>query len=153
MEISTQHNSDDTIELNIGFVSYTLSKPAVNALYKVIEKRLNSGDDQEAQAIEKKIAAYRALANKMAAVDARIFQNLLLKLTPQQQVTLAKLAKDDLIYNKILTNMSKQNQRQFKDDFETFGQITYHQAIIHMEKMVPIIKKAAQEQKALQASL
>lgn len=128
-----------------------MSNEIVKALYDVINQRLTESSSGDAALLEKKLAAYKALASKMRAVDDRVIQKFAVQLLPEQLVTLVKLSGSDSFYQKTLRNLSKQNGRQFENDFKELTQITTQQACIYMEQIVPLIKKAAQEQRQLTA--
>lgn len=153
MEISAKHLKTNEFEINISFVSFDLSLDSIKALNNVVSARLSSADSNELDEQDRKISAYRALNDKMAKVDNRIMQKLLVQMTASQQVTMARLSTNQVLYEKILGNLSKQNQRQFEEDFKHLDKISYHQAIVNMEQVLPMIKKAAKEQKELQAEI
>lgn len=140
-------NAGDLIEVEIGNTTITLPPKTLQALQKLINDRLNNVDACEQQEMQKKIKAYSALATKMAQFNPIVLQNLLVKLTAQQIVTLARLANGNTLYDKILENLSRQNRRQFEDDYETFNKISHHQAIVFMEQSITLIKKAVRQQK------
>lgn len=150
MEISAHHNANGSYELDIGPVQLTLNHEAVVALHHVMVKRLEEGFDDEKAMVAKKLTAYRALATKMGLVDDQVLQKFVVQIKAEQLVTLVRLADGKVLYNKVLRNLSKQNRRQFEEDFQAITKITEHQAIIYMEQIVPILKKAAQEQKQRQ---
>jgi flagellar motor switch protein FliG len=125
----------------------------VKALQTVVEQRLNQPSDVDAENLKRKLEAYRALATKMASVDDRVVQKFAPKVTPEQLITMVRLAQGDVLYNKVLRNLSQQNRRQFEEDYAQHNKITEQHACLYMEQLVPLIKRAAQEQKELHASL
>ncbi len=141
------------VQLDFGQVMLQLPTEVVSALQQVVEKRLNMSGEAERQAIKKKLVVFRDLANKLAHMDDRVLQKVLPQLTPEQLVTLVRLSDGDYFYRKVLRNMSKTNRRQFEEDFERLNKITEHQAVIYMEQIIPLLKKAAQEQKRLEMAL
>ena len=151
MEINARHAGGDQIEVEIGNATITLPTSTLKSLQQLINQRLNQVDSNEQQEMQKKIKAYAALATKMAQFKPVVLQTLFVKLSPQQLVTLARLAHGNTLYEQIMANLSKQNRRQFEDDYQTFNQISYHQAIIFMEQSINLIKKAARQQKSLEA--
>ncbi|MBN2866185.1 MAG: hypothetical protein JXK16_09285 [Thiotrichales bacterium] len=151
MEVTAKRNKEGSYELEMGMVTLELSSDVLSALQQVIDKRLNDSSPQESEMLEKKVQAYRVLATRMAEVDNRIVQKFAPKLNSAQLITMVRLAQGDTLRNKILANLSKQNRRQFEEDEAELGEITYQHACTYMEQIVPLIKQAAQEQKALQA--
>lgn len=149
MEISARRNKEGVYLLDMGPVTFSLSAAAVDALQKVIDRRLNQGDDIESQQLEKKLQAYKTLANKMTEVDNRIVQEFAPKVSPEQLVTIVRLAEGNALYDKVVNNLSKQNRRQFEQDYKDLDKITVHNACIYMEQLVPLIKEAARQQKAI----
>lgn len=149
MEISARRNKEGVYQLDMGPVTFSLSAAAVDALQKVIDRRLNQGDDIESQQLEKKLQAYKTLANKMTEVDNRIVQEFAPRVSPEQLVTIVRLAEGNALYDKVVNNLSKQNRRQFEQDYKDLDKITVHNACIYMEQMVPMIKEAARQQKEL----
>lgn len=153
MEVTAKKDHDGLNVLEIGPVTLELQTPVIQALYDVVNKRLSESTDAEKAATEKKLQAYRTLAAKMKGVDDRIVQKFATELKPEHLVTLVRLAGGNDLYKKVLKNLSKQNRRQFEMDYDNLNRITKHQACVYMEQIVPHIKKAAQEQKRLQAQL
>lgn len=153
MEILAKKDQSGLNLLEIGPVTIEMSNEVVKALYAVINQRLNESSAAEDAILQKKLMAYKALASKMRAVDDRIIQKFAVQLLPEQLVTLVKLSESDSFYEKILRNLSKQNRRQFEIDYKEFNQITVHHACIYMEQIVPLIKKAAQEQRLAAAQI
>ncbi|MBD3754569.1 MAG: hypothetical protein IE937_02895 [Gammaproteobacteria bacterium] len=153
MEISAKRNHDGEYLLELGPVTLTLPSAAIKALTEVIDQRLNQSDEKEQQELQKKLAAYKALATKMSEVDDRIVQTFAPQVTPEQLVTIVRLAEGDVLREKVLRNLSKQNRRQFEEDYAALNKITVHQACLYMEQLVPLIKKVAQQQKALHESI
>lgn len=150
MEVVARRNKQGNYELEMDFVTLELGSDVVSALQKVIDSRLNDSSSQEDALLEKKVQNYRILATRMAEVDGRIVQKFAPKLSSAQLITMVRLAQGDSLRNKVLANLSKQNQRQFQEDESELGEITYQHACTYMEQIVPLIKQAAQEQKALQ---
>ena len=107
-------------------------------------------EEQESEQLEKRVQAYRALATRMADVDDRIVQKFAPKIGTAPLIAMVRLAEGDKLRNKVLKNLSKQNQRQFEEDEAALGPITFQQACTYMEQVIPFIKQAAREQKALQ---
>ena len=149
MEVTAKRNKQGDYELEIGPVSLELSSQVLNALQQVIDKRLNNSIPQDDALLDKKIQAYRVLATRMAEVDDRIIQAFAPQVGAEQLVTMVRLADGDKLREKVLKNLSKQNRRQFEEDENELGQITYQNANVYMEQLVPLIKKAAQQQKEL----
>ncbi|HIC99883.1 MAG TPA: hypothetical protein EYP05_00885 [Piscirickettsiaceae bacterium] len=153
MDIEIHKLKNGEIRLDFGQVMLHLSPEVIKTLQQVVEKRLNMSGEAERAAIEKKLAIFRDLANKLAHMDDRVLQKVLPQLTPEQLVTLVRLSEGDYFYRKVLRNMSKTNRRQFEEDYARLNRITKHQAVIYMEQIIPLLKKAAQEQKALEAQM
>lgn len=152
MDISANHSKSGEYQLAIGPVTFSLPSDAISALGQVVEQRLNQNSSIDAENIKRKLQAYRALASKMIGADDQIIQKFAPQLTPEQLVTMARLADGDGLYQKVMRNLSKQNCRQFEEDFATMNKITEHSACVYMEQIVPLIKKTAQEQKKLQGA-
>jgi len=150
MEIAASRDTNGIYHLEMGPVTFALNEEAVEGLHKVLDQRLNRGNDLDAENMKRKLEAYRLLASKMSGVDDRIVQQFAPQVTPEQLVTIVRLSDGDTLYQKVLRNLSKQNRRQFEEDFAALDKITEQNACIYMEQLVPMIKKAAQQQKALQ---
>lgn len=150
MDINGKRDQNGEFLLELGPVTLTLPNAAIQALREVINQRLSQSNEAEQQELQKKLAAYKALATKMAEVDDRIVQRFAPMVRPEQLVTLVRLAHGDALRDKILKNLSKQNRRQFEEDDAALTKISVHQACLYMEQLVPLLKKVAQEQKALQ---
>lgn len=149
MEIAASRTKTGECQLDIGPVTFTLPSEVVDALQQVIDQRLNQSNAIDDEGIKRKLEAYKALASKMIGVDDRVVQKFAPKVTPEQLVTIARLAEGDALYQKICRNLSKQNRRQFEEDFKVMNKITEQHACLYMEQIVPLIKIAAQEQKEL----
>lgn len=152
MEIAASRTQSGEYHLEIGPVTFTLPKEVISALQQVVEQRLHQSNSVDDENIKRKLDAYRMLATKMSGVDDRVVQKFAPRVTPEQLVTITRLAKGDVLYKKVSKNLSKQNRRQFEEDYKAMDKITEHHACLHMEQLVPLIKNAAQEQKDLQAS-
>lgn len=152
MDIEVRRLKNGEIQLDFGRVMLNLPPAVIKALQQTVEARLNASGEKERAAIKKKLAVFRELAKKLAAVDDRIMQRMLPQLTPEQLVTLARLG-GEAVLRKIERNLSKTNRRQFEEDYARLNRITEHQAVIYMEQIVPVLKKIAQEQKALEAQM
>ncbi|KUJ72826.1 FliG C-terminal domain-containing protein [Thiomicrospira sp. WB1] len=152
MEVNAKRLESGEYNLDMGPVSLTLEEPVLERLYDVIHERLHRSGKQEAEALNKKLTAYRTLCRKLVSVDDRILQNLLPQLTPEQTVTMVRLAGEEM-YQKVMRNLSRQNAQQYEEDHHDLNKITVHQAILYMEQIMPLIKRAAQEQKKRQAEL
>ncbi len=150
MDVSASRDKNGVFHLEIGPVTFALNGEAVEGLQKVIDQRLNQGSEIDAQNTKRKLDAYRALASKMAGVDDKIVQKFAPQVTPEQLVTIVRLSDGSSLYEKIVRNLSKQNRRQFEEDYKVLDKITEQNACIYMEQLVPLIKKAAQEQKAIE---
>ncbi len=152
MEISASRDKTGAYQLEIGPVTFSLPVDVIQALHQVVDERLNSHSKVDEAGLERKLTAYRVLASKMTGVDDRIVQKFAPKVTPEQLVTIVRLAEGDALYQKVLRNLSKQNRRQFEADYQAMDKITEHNACLYMEQIVPFIKLAAKEQKELHAS-
>jgi len=150
MEISARRDKSGQYQLEIGPVTFTLPEDAVTALQKVIDQRLSQGNAIDDENLKRKLVAYKVLASKMTGVDDRIVQKFAPQVTQEQLVTIVRLAEGNTLYQKILRNLSKQNRRQFEEDYAAMDKITEHNACVYMEQIVPLIKRAAKEQKELQ---
>ncbi|BBN58853.1 FliG C-terminal domain-containing protein [Hydrogenovibrio marinus] len=149
MEISAKRTETGEYLLEIGYVTIELPQEAVSGLQQIISKRLGQGSDIDQQALQKKLKVYRDLANKLVSTDDRIIQQVALQMSPEQLVTVARLAEGERLFHKIMRNMSRQNGKQFQEDYQALTKITEQQACVNMEKVVPLIRKAAQEQKSV----
>ncbi len=143
MEIHATRSEDGKYLLQMGYVTFELTKDAVSKLKAVISSRLNQSSIADINELQKKITIYKQLANKLVHSKDRIVQEFAVKLTPPQLVTLARLADGEMLLNKIVKNLSKQNGKQFENDFTQMHSITEYQAIINMEKIIPIIRQSA----------
>lgn len=149
MEISAKRTETGEYLLEIGYVTIELPQEAVSGLQQIISKRLGQGSDVDQQALQKKLKVYRDLANKLVSADDRIIQQVALQMSPEQLVTVARLAEGERLFHKIMRNMSRQNGKQFQEDYQALTKITEQQACVNMEKVVPLIRKAAQQQKSI----
>ena len=149
MEILAKRNEAGSFHLTMGYVSFDMSESAIQALQKVISERLGQSSEKDKLITEKKIQAYRQVANKLVQADNRIVQKFAVLLSAEQLITLARLAQAESLYNKIMMNLSKQNKAQFEDDYRAMKGITEKQALINMEQIIPIIKQVAKEVKSL----
>lgn len=149
MEISAKRDHDGLYILETGPVFFELPEQALETLQKVVNQRLGQATSSSAESLNRKIQTYRNLATKMITVDDRILQSFLPQATPEQLVTLVRLADGERLFHKVLRNMSRQNGQQFQQDYQDLNQITEHQACLYMEQIVPLIKKAAQQQKEM----
>ncbi len=150
MEISVKRTEDGGHYLELGYVTFDLPQSAVKKLQEIIGIRLNQSEAKDSQVLQKKLQAYRQLANKLVHVDNRIVQEFALALTAEQLVTMSRLATGESLYNKLANNLSKQNRQQFEDDYRTLSKITEQNAVANMEQAVPVIKKIANKQKQAQ---
>jgi flagellar motor switch protein FliG len=150
MEIKAKRQANGEYMIEIGPVIFNLPHPVVEALHQVINERGNKQTAADNARTEKRLAAYRSLANKLAAIEDPLMQSLLTQIRPEQMVTLARMADDDSVYQKIVRNLSRQNARQFEEDFARISKISVHQASSQMELMLPILKKAIQARKQIQ---
>ncbi|WP_127471375.1 FliG C-terminal domain-containing protein [Thiomicrorhabdus aquaedulcis] len=153
MEILARRDASGEFQIELGPVVFTLPVEVVKALQQVIEQRINQPSEVDAENLKRKLEAYRTLATKMASVDDRVVQKFATKVTPEQLVTIVRLAQGDVLYNKVLRNLSQQNRRQFEEDYAQLNKITEQHACLYMEQLVPTIKRAAQEQKQYHASM
>jgi len=150
MEVNAERLEDGRYLLDLGPVSFHLDAATLEQLNKVVSQRLHQSEEAEAATLQKKLNAYRKLAQKLVSMDDRVLQKLLPQLAPEQTVTLVRLSTEGM-YDKVCRNFSRQNAKQFEDDYQAHDKITLHQATLYMEQMMPMIKQAAQEQKKLQA--
>ncbi len=153
MEISAKRDESGEYQLEMGPVTLALPPQVIEALHSVIDKRLNQFSEEEALLLDKKLQAYKALATKMCAVDDRIFQTFAPQITSEQLVTLVRLGEGDSLREKVLRNLSRQNQRLFEEEFDLHDKITVQHACLYMEQLVPLIKKAVQRQKEIQQEM
>jgi len=149
MEITAKRDHDGIFILETGPVSFELPEQALETLQKVVSQRLGQKTSSSSESLNRKVNTYRNLATKMVSVDDRILQSFLPQATPEQLVTLVRLAEGERLFHKVMRNMSRQNGQQFQQDYQDLNQITEHQACLYMEQIVPLIKKAAQEQKEM----
>lgn len=151
MEIKAKRQANGEYMIEIGPVIFNLPQPVVEALHQVINERAHAVTSADKERTEKRLAAYRSLANKLGTIEDPLMQTLLTQIRPEQMVTLARIATGDAVYQKILKNLSRQNARQFEEDYARINQISVHQASSQMELMLPILKKAIQTRKQIQA--
>lgn len=146
MDIEAKRKESGEFELEIGPVVFSLSIEMIKALHDLLEQRLNSSSVADDESHQRKLTAYRMLANKMIGVDDRIVQKFSPEVTPEQLVTIVRLAEGDGLYQKVIKNLSKQNRRQFEEDYAALDKITEQNACLYMEQIVPLIKRVVQEQ-------
>lgn len=152
MEIAASRNKNGAYQLEVGPVTFSLPVDVIKVLHQVVDERLNNNAKIDEEGLKRKLTAYRVLASKMTGVDDRIVQKFAPKVSPEQLVTIVRMAEGDALYQKVLRNLSKQNRRQFEADYAAMDKITEHNACLYMEQIVPLIKLAAKEQKELHAS-
>lgn len=149
MDITAKRDQDGRYILEMGPVFFELPISSLEMLHKLLEERLSNQSDEDLATLHKKIKAYRALASKLVAMDDRVLQKLVTKLSAEQLVTLVRLAEGERLFHKVIRNLSRQNGQQFQQDYHDLNKITLHQATLYMEQAVPMIRQAANEQKAL----
>ncbi len=150
MDIEAKRKETGEFELEIGPVVFSLPLEVIKKLSDLLQQQLNNPSATD-ENLARKLSAYRALATRMAGVDDRIVQKFAPRVAPEQLVTIARLSEGDRLYNKIAKNLSKQNRRQFEQDYSDLDKITEQSACLYMEQLVPLIKLAAKEQKDIQA--
>lgn len=153
MEVGVSRNKKGMFILEIGPVSFELSHEAVSALNNVVTQRMSKSGGTDPAVLQKKLSAYRSLATKLIAIDDRVMQHFATSVSAEQLVTLVRLADGERLFHKVVRNLSRQNAKQFQQDFHDLNKITTHQACLYMEQIVPIIKQAAKEQKSLMNQL
>lgn len=151
MEIKAKRQKNGDYVIEVGPTIFSLPENVVEGLNKVINDRFKTVTPQDKERMEKRLVAYRNLAAKLSTIEDAIMQNLLNQISPEQMVTLAKINQDGAVYQKILRNLSRQNARQFEEDFKRAGKTSVHQASTQMEQMIPVLKKAIQVRKQVQA--
>lgn len=149
MEILAKRTEAGEYLLDMGYVTIELPHDAVSKLQQIIGNRLEQGSDADQLSLQKKLTVYRDLANKLVSADDRIIQQVSLQMSTEQLVTVARLSEGERLFHKIVRNLSRQNAKQFQEDYQALTKITEHQACANMEKVVPLIRKAAQEQKSM----
>lgn len=151
MEIKAKRQQSGNYVVEVGPTIFNLPENVVEALSKVIRERFKVVTEQDKERMQKRLTAYRALAGKLTQVENALMQDLLNQVSSEQMVTLARIAQGDEVYKKIVANLSRQNARQFEEDFKRLNKISLHQASTQMEKMVPILKKVIQARKQIQS--
>lgn len=151
MEIKAKRQQSGNYVVEVGPTIFNLPENVVEALSKVIRERFKVVTDQDKERMQKRLTAYRALAGKLTQIENALMQDLLTQISSEQMVTLARIAQGDEVYKKIVANLSRQNARQFEEDFKRLNKISIHQASTQMEKMVPILKKVIQARRQIQA--
>lgn len=151
MEIKGKRQKSGDYMIEIGPTIFNLPENVVEALSQVLKKRNQNSAEQDKARMEKRLTAYRILADKLSGIEDALIQSLLTQISPEQMVTLARIAPDDRVYKKIVKNLSRQNGRQFQEDYKRLDRISVHQASTQMESMVPVLKKAIQARKQIQA--
>ncbi|MCF6346652.1 MAG: hypothetical protein L3J00_09350 [Thiomicrorhabdus sp.] len=149
MDIKAWRDESGQFQLEMGPVIFNLPEEAIEGIRQVINQRLHHSSELDEAGGRRKIKAYRILASKMANVDDRIVQKFAAQVLPEQLVTIVRLAEDDALYKKVLKNLSKQNRRQFEEDYQAMDKISEHHACLHMEQVITLIRRAAEEQKSL----
>lgn len=151
MDIKAKRQQSGQYVIEIGPTIFNLPENVVEALNKVITERFRVMTDQDKERMQKRLTAYRALAGKLTQIENALMQDLLNQISSEQMVTLARIAEGDEVYKKIVANLSRQNARQFEEDFKRLDKISLHQASTQMEQMVPTLKKVIQARKQIQA--
>lgn len=151
MDIKAKRQQSGQYVIEVGPTIFNLPENVVEALNKVITERFRVMTDQDKERMQKRLTAYRALAGKLTQIENALMQDLLTQISSEQMVTLARIAEGDEVYKKIVANLSRQNARQFEEDFKRLDKISIHQASTQMEKMVPILKKVIQARRQIQA--
>lgn len=151
MEIKAKRQQSGNYVVEVGPTIFNLPENVVEALSKVIRERFKVVTEQDKERMQKRFTAYRALAGKLTQIENALMQDLLNQVSSEQMVTLARIAQGDEVYKKIVANLSRQNARQFEEDFKRLDKISLHQASTQMEQMVPILKKVIQARRQIQA--
>lgn len=151
MEIKAKRQQSGNYVVEVGPTIFNLPENVVEALSKVIRERFKVVTEQDKERMQKRLTAYRALAGKLTQIENALMQDLLNQVSSEQMVTLARIAQGDEVYKKIVANLSRQNARQFEEDFKRLDKISLHQASTQMEQMVPILKKVIQARRQIQA--
>lgn len=149
MDVNARRGQTGEYFLELGPVVFELDSASVNTLQNIIRQRLSQPSGADDAALSKKLHAYRVLATKMNAMDDRILQKFATQVSQEQLVTLVRLSEGDRLFHKVVRNLSRQNGKQFQQDYHDLNKITTHQASLYMEQLVPMIRKAVQEQKAM----
>jgi len=149
MEIATKRTKDGEYLLSMGYVTFELPENFLKELTEIISVRVNKSSEIDNENLQKKIVAYKKLANKLVVSNYRVIQDFAVTLETEQLITLARLADGDSMYDKIIHNLPKQNASQFEADYKEMGGITEHQAILNMEAAIPIIRRVANKAKNL----
>lgn len=147
MEIRGKRQKNGDFMIEVGPTIFNLPENVVKALADLLKNRSARSAEQDKVRMEKRLDAYRGLAQKLSALDDALVQSVLGQITPDKMVTLARLAPGDAVYNKILKNLSRQNGRQFADDYKRTDRISVHQASTQMEQMIPVLRRAIQARK------
>lgn len=151
MDIKTKRQQSGQYVIEVGPTIFNLPENVVEALNKVITERFRVVTVQDKERMQKRLTAYRNLAGKLTQIEDALMQDLLNQISSEQMVTLARIAQGDEVYKKITANLSRQNARQFEEDFKRLDKISIHQASTQMETMVPILKKVIQARRQIQA--
>ncbi|PLA74855.1 hypothetical protein CYQ88_04490 [Hydrogenovibrio sp. SC-1] len=147
MEITAKKDENGHLLLGFDGVTFELPENAIGSLQKLIGGRLAQTAGGNTESLQRKIKTYRNLATKMIVVDDVVLQSILPRMKPEQLVTMVRLADGERLFHKVIRNLSRQNGKQFQQDYLDFDQITEHQACVYMEQILPLIKEAAQMQK------
>lgn len=152
VEISTKRTKEGKYLLSMGYVTFELAEKSLNELTEIISMRVNKSSEIDNKNLQKKIIAYKNLANKLVSSNNRVVQDFAVTLETEQLVTLARLADGNSMYNKIIHNLPKQNASQFEIDFNGLEGISEHQAVLNMEVAIPVIREVANKAKKRQES-
>jgi|SRR5690554_3021097 len=147
MEVKGKRQQTGDYIIEAGSTIISLPQNVIAALANLMNNRKDDTDGRYKARVEQRLQTFRAFANQVSQFDGPVIQGLLSQITMEQMVTLARLADGDKVYQKIVANLSRQNARQFEDDYQRLNKITVHQASAQMDKIVPIIQRAIKSQK------
>lgn len=147
LEVKGKRLKNGQFLVEIGPAIFQMPEAVVTGLAQALKDRQISSQDADKQRAQKRLDGYRALATKISEMEDAVIQNVLSQITPAQIISLARISQSKAVYNKIVNNLSRQNSRQFEEDYRENKPISVHQASMHMEVMLPIIRRAVRLRK------
>lgn len=142
LEIRGRRQKTGGFILEIGPAIFNLHASVVRGLADVLSNREESAKKMDEHRTQQRLEGYRALASKIAGMEDSIVQSILGQVTPAQIISLARVSQSKAVYNKIVNNLSRQNARQFEEDYRENTKISVHQASMHMEALLPVVRRA-----------
>lgn len=140
MDVTTLLDQDGKIVIELGCAIVTLPRESAQALQKGIQERLARSGSKEQQQLHKKLGIYKRMIATLVDMDDVKMQEFLRQVKAESVVVMAKVSASQAFYNKVSKNMPRQTRRAFEEDFLVMKPVTIHQAVNHIESVIPNLK-------------